>query len=63
MKPCEVEKIVECEKEWRRYVVVKVDSLEREVSTLKGRVAVVSAIVGSAFSLFFQWIKIKMGIA
>lgn len=61
MKVQDVEKLIENEKEWRRYVVDRLTVLEKEVSSLTGKVTIISSLVGSLFGVAISWAKTKLG--
>jgi len=48
MNPEEIQRIVDNEKEWRAYMLAKIDNVEMELSTFKLRVLGLSTLFGSA---------------
>lgn len=67
MKKCkgcsgDYEDLIENEREWRRFMAERICAIEKEVSSLKSRVATTSAFVGAAASFLMAWIKTKAGI-
>lgn len=61
MKPDEVERLLDNEREWRRYLIDEIRRMNKDISSLKSRVAAVSALIGSGFSILIQWVKVKFG--
>ena len=57
-----IEKLLENEKEWRRYMLKKVDRIDSGLNALKVKVGVISATIGMASGLVSSYVLKKLGL-
>ena len=56
-----INKIIENEQEWRRYMVKRLDKIENDFILFKGKAFGFLSVLTVCFNLIFDYVKFKFG--